>query len=195
MPRRQRTVLLSWLCKRDLSLPIIMAEISEAAIEQALVEWADAILGTLGQDDSAPIAFVGLISHGDVLARRLVKRLALAGYKAQYGAIDITLYRDDFSMQGRKPALRSSDLPFSTDGMRLILIDDVIQTGRTIRAALNAIFDYGRPACVELHCLVDRQGREIPVQPNYSAFQLEVPIGQPVKVSLQEVEGEDSICY
>ncbi len=172
-----------------------MAEISEEAIEKALVEWADAIRITLDQDKSTPIAIVGLISHGDVLAQRLVKRLELAGYKAQYGAIDITLYRDDFSMRGRKPALRSSDLPFSTDGMRLILIDDVIQTGRTIRAALNAIFDYGRPARVELHCLVDRQGREIPVQPNYSAFQLEVPLGQPVKVLLREIEGRDAIYY
>ncbi len=172
-----------------------MAEIREEAIEQALTAWTEYILDGLRRDDSLPIAFVGLISHGDVLAQRLVKRLAAAGYVAQYGAIDITLYRDDFSMKGRKPALRSSYLPFSTDGMRLILIDDVIQTGRTIRAALNAIFDYGRPASVELHCLVDRQGREIPVQPNYCAFHLSALEGKQVKLRLTEIEGEDLITY
>ncbi len=172
-----------------------MTEIRQEEIEQALDTWTESILESLRQDDSLPIAFVGLISHGDVLAQRLVKRLASAGYEALYGAIDITLYRDDFSMKGRKPALRSSYLPFSTDGMRLILIDDVIQTGRTIRAALNAIFDYGRPACVELHCLVDRQGREIPIQPNYSAFHLDGSPDTHVKVYLQEIDGEDRISF
>ncbi len=172
-----------------------MTEIGHDEIEQALATWTESILESLRQDDSLPIAFVGLISHGDVLAQRLVKRLAAAGYDALYGAIDITLYRDDFSMKGRKPALRASDLPFSTDDMRLILIDDVIQTGRTIRAALNAIFDYGRPARVELHCLVNRPGREIPVQPDYSSFLLDETVKSSVKVHLAEIDGIDLITY
>ncbi len=172
-----------------------MAEIRQEAIDTALDEWTKVILESLADDSSLPIAIVGLISHGDVLAQRLVKRLAAAGYDALYGAIDITLYRDDFSMQeGRRPALRSSYLPFSTDGMRLILIDDVLHTGRTIRAALNAIFDYGRPARVEMHCLVERlHGREIPVQPNHRAFLIEEDC--PVVVHLKEIEGEDLISY
>lgn len=172
-----------------------MACINEQAIDKALDDWAAFILKDIQNEPNLSIALVGLISRGDLLAQRLVKRLAALGCKAQYGAIDITLYRDDFSMQGRKPALRSSDLPFSTDGMKLILIDDVLHTGRTVRAALNAIFDYGRPARVEMQCLVKREGREIPVMTNYSCFDIAPDGDQRVSVRLQELDGSDSITY
>ncbi len=166
-----------------------MPNITAQQIEDALATWAQAILA---RKDDRELAIVGLISHGDALAQRLVRRLAAEGKQARYGALDITLYRDDLCHLRHKPALRSSHLPFSTDGMRLILVDDVLHTGRTVRAALNAIFDYGRPAAVELHCLVDRGGRELPIEPNYAAFRPETPLAD-VQVKLAEVDGTEEI--
>ncbi len=166
-----------------------MPTIDQDRIAEAISAWGKAILGA---DDGRPLAVVGLISHGDALARRLVEALAAAGRPARYGALDITLYRDDLCLLGNRPALRSSYLPFSTDGMRLILVDDVVHTGRTVRAALNCLFDYGRPAVVELHCLVDRGGRELPITPHYAAFTLEHPV-KDVRVHLTELDGEDAV--
>ncbi len=158
-------------------------------ISEAISKWARSIMESA---DGRPLAVVGLISHGDALARRLVQELAAAGQSARYGALDITLYRDDLCLLGNRPALRSSYLPFSTDGMRLILVDDVLNTWRTVRAALNCLFDYGRPALVELHCLVDRGGRELPIAPNYAAFSLHAPV-KDMQVHLTELDGEDAV--
>ena len=168
-----------------------MPTIDQTAIAKALETWADRIVSSAG---NAPLGLVGIISHGDVLAQRLTKALAARGCQAQYGAIDITLYRDDLDLRASRPALRSSHLPFSTDGMHLILVDDVVQSGRTTRAALETIFEYGRPDKVELHCLVDRGRRELPIQPDYAAWQL--PEAQAsVSVHLQELDGEDCVLY
>lgn len=168
-----------------------MPTISKDAIQNALHEWAKRIAA--GTTANEKLAVVGLISHGDVLARRLVSLLQEAGVQALYGALDISLYRDDFDMLSHKPALRASYLPFSTDGMRVILVDDVIDTGRTVRAALNALFEYGRPARVELYTLVDRGGRELPIHPDAAAFT--TPVEASVKVHLQEIDGKEDITY
>ena len=160
---------------------------------KALESWAAHIAATVGDEHDMPLGLVGLISHGDVLAQRLTRALVAAGCPAQYGAIDITLYRDDLDLRVSRPALRSSYLPFSTDGMRLILIDDVIQSGRTARAALETIFEYGRPGRVELHCLVDRGQRELPIQPDYAAWRIDT--AGDVAVHLQELDGEDAVLY
>lgn len=169
-----------------------MSIIGKEQIETALDAWAAHIATTMPAEN---LAIIGLISRGDILARRLITKLEQSGINARYGAIDISLYRDDFDMKSSKPALRSSYLPFSTDGLHLVLVDDVVQTGRTIRAALNAIFEYGRPATVQLHCLAERDGRELPIQPHYSAFQLHSPADAEVKVHLQEADGVDEIIY
>ena len=168
-----------------------MPTISKDAIQSALCDWAGRIAA--GTTANEKLAVVGLISHGDVLARRLVSLLQEAGVQALYGALDISLYRDDFDMLSHKPALRASYLPFSTDGMRVILVDDVIDTGRTVRAALNALFEYGRPARVELYALVDRGGRELPIHPDAAAFT--TPVEASVKVHLQEIDGKEDITY
>lgn len=168
-----------------------MPVLDQAAIADALDQWAAHIAASAGRQ--SPLGLVGLISHGDVLAQRLIKALEARGCHAQYGAIDITLYRDDLDLRASRPALRSSYLPFSTDGMHLILVDDVIQSGRTARAALETIFEYGRPDRVELHCLVDRGRRELPIQPDYAAFRLEAQ--GDVAVHLQEPDGEDAVHY
>lgn len=167
-----------------------MPELTTEDLTEALERWADTIAARVGQ---APLGLVGLIRHGDILARRLIKNLEARGIGAQYGAIDITLYRDDLDLRKERPALRSSYLPYSTDGMHLVLVDDVIQSGRTARAALETIFEYGRPARVELHCLVDRGHRELPIQPDYVAFSPECSTD--VQVHLRETDGEDAVLY
>ena len=172
-----------------------MPRIEQATIEQALDSWAAHIASTLREHPDCRPAIVGLISHGDVLARRLVQRLGQTGIQAEYGALDITLYRDDLDLRKARPALRSSYLPFSPDDTCLILVDDVVNTGRTVRAALEAIFEYGRPSIVELHCLVDRGGRELPIQPNYSAFTLSADAAASVSVHLAEIDGDEGILY
>ena len=171
-----------------------MATLNREAVETALDNWAEHIAANRPVD-GGELAIVGVISHGDVFAQRLICRLVARGIQARYGALDISLYRDDFDMKQSKPALRSSYLPFSTDGLHLILVDDVVQTGRTVRAALNAIFEYGRPATVQLHCLVDRGGRELPISPNYSSLQLNAPSDAKVAVRLTEIDGCDEIIY
>lgn len=170
-----------------------MPTLNQEDIAQALDQWAAHIAATSRHTGTHPLGLVGLISHGDILAQRLIRALEGAGIQAQYGAIDITLYRDDLNLRTSRPALRSSHLPFSTDGMHLILIDDVVQSGRTARAALETIFEYGRPARVDLHCLVDRGGRELPIQPNYAVWQLDAT--GDVSLHLKELDGEDVLSY
>lgn len=168
-----------------------MSVLSQAELDEKLQAWAQHIITRLQPGDG--LALVGIMSHGDVLARRLVSALEAVGRSARYGALDISLYRDDFDMKSCKLPLRSSYLPFSTDGLTIILVDDVIHTGRTVRAALNALFEYGRPARVELHCLVDRGGRELPIQPDYAACLLSS--SSDVSVHLLELDGQDEVIY
>ncbi len=166
--------------------PIIL---DQAGIDQSLDAMARAIASSRAGE---PLALVGLLSKGDIIAYRLADRLRTLGLDVLCGDIDISLYRDDIYTLEAHPSLRSSNLPFSTDGMRLVLVDDVLYTGRTVRAALNAIFDYGRPARVELACLIDRGGREVPIQPDYVGHTLSEP-EQKIKVHLCESEGFDAV--
>ena len=172
-----------------------MPEIEKGEIDHALEKWAEHIASSHAREET--LGLVGLVSHGDVLAQRLTRILREKGFrKIQCGAIDVTLYRDDIDLRQARLALRSSDLPFSTDGMPLILVDDVVQSGRTARAALDAIFEYGRPERVELHCLVEREGRQLPIHPDYAAFRLtEEGAGDTVRVLLTEEDGKDIIEY
>lgn len=136
-----------------------------------------------------PLALVGLLSRGDFIARRISTKLKELGHEIELGYIDISLYRDDLG-QGSNPMLRSSHLPFSVDEAHIILVDDVLFTGRTIRAALNAVMDYGRPSQVELAVLIDRGGREMPIQPDYIGYTSRQP-GARIAVSLLETDGID----
>lgn len=168
-----------------------MPVIDREAIGQALSDWAARIAEEAPTDGT--LAVVGIISRGDVLAQRLTAQLTERGVQARYGALDISLYRDDFDMKSSKPALRASYLPFSTDGLSVILVDDVIDTGRTIRAALNALFEYGRPASVKLYCLADKENRQLPIHPDAAAFL--IPGGADVTVHLTETDSQEDITY
>ncbi len=113
------------------------------------------------------LALVGIRSGGDHLAAELQRRIAeIEGEDVSLGAVDITLYRDDFSTRGILP-VGKTDIPFPIDGRRVVLVDDVLYTGRTIRAAMDALFDIGRPRNIQLAVLIDRGHRELPIRPDY----------------------------
>lgn len=130
---------------------------------------------------------VGIRAKGEPLARRLARKLSeLTGTEVPVGVMDITLYRDDLSEIAHNPVVRGTDLPVAVDGKRVILVDDVLFTGRTVRAAMDQIVDFGRPASIELAVLVDRGGRELPIAPDYVGFRQEVPENRLVDVRLVE---------
>jgi len=115
--------------------------------------------------------FVGIHSGGAWIAERLAE--AIAG-DHPVGYVDVSFYRDDFSRKGLKPEVKRTQLPFEVEGATIVLVDDVLYTGRSVRAAINEIFDFGRPACIELAVLVDRGGRELPIEATYTGARLAV---------------------
>jgi pyrimidine operon attenuation protein/uracil phosphoribosyltransferase len=139
------------------------------------------------------VAIVGIRSRGDEVAERVCALLQEAGMEHDYGMLDISLYRDDLSHLEENPKLQSSEIEFPVDGARIILVDDVLFTGRTIRAAMDAITDYGRPARIELAVLIDRGHRELPIQADYVGARLETARMDHVLVRLQNTDGEDAV--
>jgi len=127
---------------------------------------------------------VGIHTGGVWIAERLRQLLGIA---APLGQLDISFYRDDFNRIGVNRRVRPSELPFDVDGRHLVLVDDVLNTGRTIRAALNELFDYGRPASVLLAVLVDRGGRELPIEAQVVGARLKVPVDQEVQLTGPEL--------
>jgi len=123
--------------------------------------------------------FIGIQTGGVWVAKQLQSKL---NNQSKLGVLDITFYRDDFSRVGIQPTVKPSKLPLSVDNQHIILVDDVLHTGRTIRAALNEIFDYGRPASVTLAVLVQRNGRELPIQADVVAHTIELDASQHVKL-------------
>lgn len=140
-----------------------------------------------------PFALIGIRSRGDEVAERVRAVLHAKGIKPDFGVLDISLYRDDFEHLHENPKLQGSEIDFPLEGAKLILVDDVLFTGRTIRAALDALSDYGRPGKVELAVLIDRGHRELPIQPDYVGISLETARHDHVYVSLQATDGEDKI--
>jgi pyrimidine operon attenuation protein / uracil phosphoribosyltransferase len=142
------------------------------------------------------LALVGIRSRGEHLARRLAEQLQqIAGRAVPTGALDITLYRDDLMRHavGPQPLVRSTDIPFSIDDRILLLVDDVLYTGRTVRAALDALIDLGRPQAIQLVVLVDRGHRELPIKADYVGKNLPTSRGESVQVRLEEVDGDDEV--
>jgi pyrimidine operon attenuation protein/uracil phosphoribosyltransferase len=141
-----------------------------------------------------PIALVGIRSRGVPLAARLAERLRQRfSLDAAVGAIDITLYRDDLGQIARAPVLRGTHVPFAVDGVELVLVDDVLFTGRTIRAAMDVLCDLGRPAAIRLAVLVDRGHRELPIQADYCGLRVETTRNERIEVRLRETDGIDEV--
>ena len=140
-----------------------------------------------------PLALIGIRSRGDEVAERLLNILAEEDRDLAFGMLDISLYRDDFEHLHENPALQQSDISFPVEGAHIILVDDVLFTGRTIRAALDALADYGRPAKVELAVLIDRGHREMPIQPDYVGITLDTRRLDHVWVALEGTDGLDQV--
>lgn len=142
--------------------------------------------------DLSNLAIVGIRTGGEFLGRRLQQEIQrIEGIEVPYGVIDITLYRDDLSHNQSQPTLRGTDLPFRIAGSRIILVDDVLFTGRTIRSALDAVIDFGRPRRMELAVLVDRGFRELPIQADYVGRVIPTQRSQLVRVRLSELGYRD----
>jgi pyrimidine operon attenuation protein/uracil phosphoribosyltransferase len=141
------------------------------------------------------LILVGIRTGGAFLAQRLAEKIQrrLAS-PVRVGVLDITLYRDDWTQLSHKPLVGKTELPGSIDDQEVVLVDDVLFTGRTIRAALDALIDYGRPRRIELAVLVDRGGRELPIQPDYVGRSLALPPGQRVNVYLTEMGRPDEVA-
>jgi len=142
------------------------------------------------------LGFVGVRTRGVPIARRLAARIEeIAGVRVPTGALDITLYRDDLMRHavGPQPLVRSTEIGFSIDDRTILLVDDVLYTGRTVRAALDALIDFGRPKAIQLVVLVDRGHRELPVKADYVGKNLPTSRQQSVQVRLAEVDGADEV--
>ena len=164
--------------------------LDEAAMGEAVASLAGEIRAMA---EHGRVAIVGIRSRGDEVAERVSAILKEAGIEHDYGMLDISLYRDDLSHLAENPKLQSSEISFQVDGSHIVLVDDVLFTGRTIRAALDALTDYGRPARIQLAVLIDRGHREIPIQPDYSGVKLETARMDHVIVRLKKTDGEDAV--
>src|SRR5258706_15909164 len=161
--------------------------LDDAALDRALTRIAHEILERNG--GAKDLAFVGLRTRGITLAQRLAAKIAsIDGAQLPVGTLDITLYRDDLDMRGA-PVIRGTDIPFSIKNKTVVLVDDVLFTGRTIRAALDALIDLGRPKMIQLAILVDRGHRELPIRPDYIGKNLPTSKRESVVVRLTEHGG------
>ena len=172
--------------------------LDEAAIAKGLTRIAHEIIE--GNPDLDDVALVGIHTRGVPLAHRLRRLIQdLSGQEPALGSLDITFYRDDVQVRSGEPprhpqpVVRSTKLDFPLEGRTVVLVDDVLYTGRTIRAAIDALFDYGRPARVQLACLADRGHRELPIRPDYVGKNLPTARSERIQVHLVEVDEVDEV--
>jgi pyrimidine operon attenuation protein/uracil phosphoribosyltransferase len=146
------------------------------------------------QAGTEALALVGIQRRGVPLARRLVESIAEnEGVRLPVGALDITFYRDDLSLVAQQPLVKGTDLPFDLNEMTVVLVDDVLYTGRTIRAAMDALMDFGRPRAIRLAVLVDRGHRELPIRADHVGKNVPTSRDEIVKVLVEEIDREDSV--
>lgn len=147
----------------------------------------------LERNPTKQFVLVGIRSRGDEVAERIRDGLQAGGVEIPMGVLDISLYRDDLAHLKSNPKLEGSEIPFAVDGAHIILVDDVLFTGRTVRSAIDALTDYGRPAKIELAVLIDRGHRELPFAPDYVGVHLQTQRMDYVNVKLKKNDGEDSV--
>ena len=164
---------------------------SAAEIDRTLMRLAHEIVERNSGIDQ--VALVGIRRRGVPLAERLAARIEQAEKKVPVATIDVTLYRDDLSTVAPQPVVKTKDLGVPVDGRTLILVDDVLYTGSTIRASMNALFSYGRPARVHLCVLIDRGWRELPIEANYVGRNVQTAANEIIEVRLREVDSEERV--
>lgn len=175
-------------------MQIFNSEETSGLLDRFLDQLQDLYSGTPASSSDEGWAIVGIHRRGDVLARRLCDRIVAKGDPAPpMGVLDITLYRDDFSPGRPQPTVRPSNITFDVNGRRILLVDDVFQTGRTIRAALNQISDFGRPKQVVLAVFIDREQRELPIRPDHVGVTVDESPEERVQLHLAEVDGADEV--
>jgi pyrimidine operon attenuation protein/uracil phosphoribosyltransferase len=170
-----------------------MAEIPRDSVQvQAMLrKLADELLDSLKAWDT--VAFIGIRTGGDLIAKSLVRLLEeRTGKRVPVGVLDITLYRDDITRRRAYPEVKSTDIPFAVDGKDIILVDDVLHTGRSIRAAIDHIVDLGRPGRIFLLVMFDRGGRELPIQADFTGMKISLPDEKVIK--LEPDAGKESIA-
>jgi pyrimidine operon attenuation protein/uracil phosphoribosyltransferase len=153
--------------------------------EAALAALVERMSGAVAFD----AAFVGIYSGGAWIAERLAR---LVPGEHAVGYIDVSFYRDDYNRSGLKPNARRSDLPFDVEAATIVLVDDVLYTGRSVRAAINELFDFGRPARIELAVLIDRGGRELPIEPDYVGAR--VAVARDLSIVLSQQDGRFALA-
>ena len=164
----------------------------ESEIKRTLVRIAHEIVEK--NKGVADLALIGIRTRGVFLAKRLAQEIVKIEKKEiPVGILDITLYRDDLSLVARQPLLLKTEIPFDVSRKKIVLIDDVLYTGRTIRAAMDAIVDLGRPRVVQLAVLIDRGHRELPIRADFIGKNIPTSMKEIVKVKLKEVDGEDKV--
>ena len=167
------------------------ALLDDKGIQATLQRMADEIAASIPR--GCPVGVIGIRQRGDDLARRLIPLLEGRGARdVAMGTVDITLYRDDLAEIGPSAVVRTTEIDFDVEGRYLILVDDVLYTGRSVRAALDAIMDLGRPKAIRLAVLVERGGRELPIQPDFVGLKVGTALIQ-VTVRLKETDGVDRV--
>jgi pyrimidine operon attenuation protein / uracil phosphoribosyltransferase len=186
-----RHAVLSGLYEESVRMPVVM---DADRIARSLTRIAHEVVERNKGVDA--LALVGIRTRGVPLARRVARTLKeITGDDVPTGALDITLYRDDLMRHavGPQPLVRRTEIGFSIDDRKIILVDDVLYTGRTIRAALDALIDFGRPKAIQLICLVDRGHRELPIKADYVGKNLPTSLTESVQVRLHEIDGQDEV--
>ncbi|MBI4287384.1 MAG: bifunctional pyr operon transcriptional regulator/uracil phosphoribosyltransferase PyrR [Chloroflexi bacterium] len=167
---------------------ILQAQDVRRALTRIAHEIVEANRGTEG------LLFVGVHSRGVPLAQRLAATIGeFEGVSIPVGALDISLYRDDIA-KGAKPVVRRTDIPTDVTDKKVVLIDDVLYTGRSIRAAMDALMDLGRPQCIQLAVLIDRGHRELPIRPDFVGRNLPTSSSEEIAVHLKEIDGRDEVA-
>ena len=175
-----------------MSDPHVPCLLDAQQMEAFLQRLSREIAAAFGADQS--LVLVGIRSRGLPLAERLAGMLKHSlGKEVPVGVLDITLYRDDLTEKAGSPIVRPTEIPFALSGRTVVLVDDVLFTGRTVRAGMDALLDHGRPRRVWLAILVDRGGRELPIQPDFVGLKLEIPGNQRVSVKVVEVDQVDGV--
>lgn len=166
--------------------------LDESAVNRALTRIAHEIIEkNKGIED---LVLIGIKTRGIYLAKRLSEKIkSIEGHQIPIGELDITLYRDDLSEKGDQPFLKGSQIPFSIVNKKIVLIDDVLYTGRTVRAALDAIIDLGRPKLIQLAVLIDRGHRELPIRPDYIGKNVPTSRQEVISVQLAEIDANEKV--
>jgi pyrimidine operon attenuation protein/uracil phosphoribosyltransferase len=177
------------------SMPIVREKkqlMSASEIDRTLVRLAHEILEKTG--DLSKLAFIGIKRRGVPLAQRLAAKIAsLENVQVPTGILDINLYRDDLSTVSERPVVNAKQIDFEVGGKDIVLMDDVLYTGRTIRAALDALFDHGRPARVQLLVLIDRGHRELPIEARYVGRMVQTSGNEIIEVKFQEIDEQEKV--